>query len=127
MCVCAKSFPEGIQEAYKTLESKVESAKGRKYFGIYQRTEDGINYSAAMLKESDDEDKKYGFDGFTIEKGKYLSVTVKDWQKSVDCIGPTFEKIFEDERVDKNSVSIEVYKGNDMECLAMMKANDEIL
>ena len=122
ICVRAKSFPEGIEDSFKTLENKVPTRKGRECFGIFEENQNGITYRAGMLKESDDEDKKYGLENFTIKKGKYLGVTITNWQKKIESIGTTFDKMFEDERVDKNSLSVEMYKGmNDLICMVKMK------
>tara|TARA_R110002012_G_scaffold298643_1_gene497215 strand:+ start:2616 stop:3023 length:408 start_codon:yes stop_codon:yes gene_type:complete len=123
ICVRAKSFPQGIEESFKTLESKVPTRKGRECYGIYEENESGITYRAGMLKKTDDEDVKYGLENFTVKKGKYLGVTINNWKSNIPKIGQTFDKIVEDERVEKNSPSIEVYKGmNDLICMVKMKS-----
>ncbi len=110
ICVRAKTFPQGIEEAFKTLESKVPNRKERECYGIYGKNENGITYRAGMLKKINDEDVKYGLENYTIEKGTYLGITINNWKTNIPKIGQTFDKIAEDERVEKNSPSIEVYK-----------------
>ncbi len=79
ICVRAKSFPQGIENSFKTIESKVPTRKGRECYGIYEENENGITYRAGMLKKMEDEDKKYDLENYVIEKGKYLGVTIYNW------------------------------------------------
>ncbi|MGG6231209.1 hypothetical protein [Tenacibaculum sp. SDUM215027] len=123
ICVRAKSFPQGIEDSFKTLERKVPTRKGRECYGIYEENENGITYRAGMLKKTDDEDAKYGLENYIVKKGKYLGVTINNWKSNIPKIGQTFDKMVEDERVEKNSPSIEVYKGlNDVICMVKMKS-----
>jgi hypothetical protein len=56
-----------------------------------------------------------------IEKGEYLAVTLRDWRKKTDSIKSIFQKMIEDNRVDKRKPCIEWYK-NDDEMICMVKA-----
>lgn len=118
VCVRAKKFPEGIEDAFKILTNKFEYSEEKGCYGIYEETDEEIVYRAAMQVDSDSESTLDKFEKFTIEKGKYLSTIITEWQEKIDLIGPTFDKLFQDERVDKNSVSIEMYKGtNELTCM----------
>lgn len=118
ICVRAKSFPEGIEDAFKVLTNKFEYSEEKGCFGIYEETDEGIVYRAAMQVDLDSETSLDKFEKFTIEKGNYLSTKITDWQEKIPLIGPTFDKLFLDERVDKNSASIEMYKGtNELTCM----------
>lgn len=122
ICVRAKSFPQGIEESFKVLESKVPGKKGRECYGIYEENDSGITYRAGMLKEAGNEDVIYRLENYTIKKGKYLGVTIYNWKDNIPKIGQTFDKMAEDQRVEKNSPSIEVYKGlKDVICMMKMK------
>src|SRR5205085_7028395 len=80
-CETAKSFPDGIQEAFITLE-KMLSKEGRTFYGISYKGKDGkIIYKAAVSENFEGEGEEYGFEPLTISRGKYLTETLKDWMK----------------------------------------------
>ena len=123
ICVRAKSFPQGIEESFKTLVSKIPTQKERGCYGIYEESKNGITYRAGMLKKSEDEDVKYELENYIVKKGNYLGVTINNWKSNIDKIGQTFDEMAKDDRVEKNSPSIEVYKGlDDMICMMKMKS-----
>jgi len=122
ICVRAKSFPQGIEDAFTTLENKIPTRKDRECYGIYEKNQDGVTYRAAMLKKSDDEDVRYSLENYTMRRGKFLGVKINNWKNNMEKIGRTFDEMFEDERVEKNSPSIEAYKGmNDVICMVRIK------
>ncbi len=51
VCVRAKSFPQGIEEAFKTLENKIPNQQERECYGIYEENKSGIIYRAGMSKK----------------------------------------------------------------------------
>lgn len=118
----AKSFPDGVLAAHQKLHSIVPFTKERGYFGIsYGNTEGGIIYkaSAEIL-----EGEKYDLEIFTIKKGNYLSVILKDYQKDISNIGKTFQKMMTNPRIDANGYCLEIYLNDkDMQCL--VKLNDD--
>ena len=77
-CTAAKSFPDGIQEAFITLEQML-SKEGRTFYGVSYKSTDGLLiYKAAVSESFDGEAEKYGFESFTISKGEYLIETIID-------------------------------------------------
>ncbi len=117
----ATSFPEGVLAAHQKLHSIVPFSKERGYFGISYGSIGGIVYKAAAEVFSGE---KYNLDIFTIKKGNYLSVILKDYQKDISDIGKTFQKMMTDPRLDTNGYCIEIYLNDkDMQCL--VKLNDD--
>jgi hypothetical protein len=119
-CTAAKSFPDGIQEAFLTLE-KLLSKEGRTFYGVsYKSTGCCLIYKAAVSESFDGEAEKYGFESFTISKGEYLTETIIDWRKKIETIGLTFQTLLADPRSDKTSPCVEWYK-SDKEVMCMVK------
>ncbi len=119
-CTAAKSFPEGIQEAFITLE-KMLSKEGRTFYGISYKSTDGIIiYKAAVSESFEGEARKYGFERFIISKGEYLTETIIDWRKKIETIEITFKTLLADPRLDRTSPCVEWYK-SDREVLCMVK------
>ncbi len=125
----ATSFPDGVLAAHQKLHSIVPFTKERGYYGIsYGDTEGtsrelggGIIYKAVAEILSGE---KYDLETFTIKKGNYLSVILKDYQKDISSIGKTFQKMLTEPRIDANGYCLEIYLNDkDMQCL--VKLNDD--
>lgn len=119
-CTTAKSFPDGVQEAFITLE-KLLSKEGRTFYGIsYGSKDGGIIYKAAVSESFEGEAEKYGFENFIIKKGEYETERIFDWRKKMESIGPTFQKLLSNPRLDKTSCCVEWYK-SEKELMCMVK------
>ena len=124
-CVTAKSFPYEIKQAFGALVNLLPTTEGRTFFGIaYQNNEGDMIYKAAVLESFEGEGKKLGCDEFTIEKGKYLAETLKDWKKDESMIGITFRK-FAESNYNSTFPCVEWYQGDDVMC--MVKLDKTIL
>lgn len=122
--VAATSFPAGIMAAYEKLHSVLPAEEGRQTYGISHSDDDGnILYWAAtnILDEKDQE--KSGFEPFTIRKGAYASVLVKDFDQDMPLIGRTFEKLLtHPELDDSEGYCLEIYLNeHDVQCLVKLK------
>ncbi len=116
----AKSFPEGVQEAFITLE-KMLSKEGRTFYGISYGSKDGtIIYKAAVSESFEGEAEKLGFEKFIIKKGEYATETILNWRKKMESIGPTFQTLLADPLLDKTSYCLEWYK-SEKELMCMVK------
>jgi predicted transcriptional regulator YdeE len=127
MYVPAESFPEGIQDAFENLESKLPSKDDRILFGISWPDENGkIMYKAAAEEKYKGEGKKYELDIFAIKKGIYASELVKDYKKNLSLIGITFQQLLKHPQLDTNSYCLEWYKGcDDVICLVKLDLEKE--
>jgi predicted transcriptional regulator YdeE len=125
-CTTAKSFPDGVQEAFITLE-KMLSKEGRTFYGISHGSKDGgIIYKAAVSESFEGEAEKYGFETIIIKKGEYITETITDWRKKMQAFGPTFKRLLSHPLFDKISPCIEWYK-SDKEVVCMVKADQSII
>lgn len=115
ICATAKSFPEGIQDAFSELEKKLPDLLERPVFGISKPNSQGvIVYKAGALEKVNDEAEKYGLEPFTMSKGLYLTEIIYDFSRNLSLIGSTFNTLLQDSRLDPASYCVEVYdaKGN---------------
>src|SRR5687768_7007146 len=110
-CVTAKSFPNGIVEAFQTLENIRPEICERPFYGIsYQNTKGNTIYKAAVAEAFEGEGKKYGLETFIITKGEYLTETLFDFMQHIDIIPNTFKKLLADYKLDNSFPCIEWYK-----------------
>lgn len=123
-----ETFPAGIGEAFDNLINTLPGGKERLYYGLSWCTGSDITYVAAAEEKATGEAEQYGYEKFTIEKGSYLSVTVKDWQSKTACIKNVFHEIMMDERADDKTPAIEIYKDDkEMICMVAVKRSIELL
>jgi hypothetical protein len=85
--VTAKSFPDGIQEAMKKLQSLFPSSAKRKTFGL-SRPENGkgIVCNAAAEELDAGEAEKFGCKTLIVKKGKYASLQVDNFRRDLSAI-----------------------------------------
>lgn len=119
-CVTAKSFPYEIKQAFGSLINRLSGLEGRTFFGVsYQDKEGAMIYKAAVLEAFEGEAEQLGCEKFTIEKGDYLTETLKDWKKDEAMIGLTFRK-FSDSTYHATFPCVEWYQGDDVMCMVKL-------
>lgn len=115
------TFPTGVGEAFESLVKTISEGYNRAYYGIsYFNNEGKIVYKAAAEETFAGEAEKYGYERYTIEKGEYLMVAVKDWRHQTDCIKDVFHEMMQDKRYNTTKPCIEWYKDDD-EMLCMIQ------
>lgn len=121
-CIKAESFPAGVQKAHLELQ-KLLGGKKRKFFGIsWMGKNNEIIYYAAAEQLSAEEANLYGCVTFTIKKGDYCGIMLKDWCKTPALIGITFQELLKVPELDPEYYCLEIYhNSNDMECLVKLK------
>lgn len=115
-----KTFSEGIGDAFDEIVNMISGEFDRSYYGLSRITEKGIIYKAAAEEKLKGEAEKYNYERYIIEKGEYLTATLKDWRSKTNLIKDIFHELMMDTRVDQNSDCIEWYK-DDNEMLCMIK------
>ncbi len=119
-CSTAESFPNGLQDAFLTLE-RMLSKEGRTFYGISYKDKNGnIIYKAAVSEIYNGESAQYGFETFTIKSGEYLAETIVEWMDNIKSIGQTFQKLLADPSLDDSYPCIEWYK-SDKELICMIR------
>ena len=96
----------GVGEAWSTLESKLPSLKGRKFYGAYH---DEV-YRACVAIIGEKEAETFGLPTWTIPGGRYVRERVADYRSRVEVIAETFEAMAKECRADRSHPEIEFYK-----------------
>lgn len=119
--VQVKTFPSGIGETFDSLVGMLPGGFNRSFYGISYMKDGAMVYLAAAEEKDKGEAQKYDCERYTVEKGEYLTKTIKDWRKKTDHIGDVFHEMMRDSRVDKTKPCVEWYK-NDDEMLCMVRS-----
>ena len=120
--VTATSFPAGIMDAHKKLHALVPFSADRKYFGI-SRPENGvIVYKAAAEEINKGEAEKLHCDTLIVKKGKYISLTIKDYVKDKQSIERSFKQLLSNPGIDPQGYCVEWYLNPlDVKCMVRLK------
>lgn len=120
--VTAKSFPDGIEEAYKKLNALVFNTSDRHYYGLSRPDKGVIVYKAAVEELADGEAEKLGCETMIIQKGKYVCKTVDDFVNNIPEIGKTFEELLANPEIDSKGYCVESYfNDKDVRCMVKLK------
>ena len=122
ICYEAKSFPDGITEAFNKLQSSLPNCSERTWYGISKPNGGEIIYKAAVTELSDMEAEENSFESFTVTKGTYLTETLTGWRENTQIIGATFDKLLQDPQLDPSSSCVEWYLSDDkLTCMVKLK------
>jgi len=114
MCVAATSFPDGVMDAYKKLQSNIADSKERRYFGISYPNKDGaITYKACAEEKNEGEAKKLGLESFMIKAGNFASIYIVDHMSDSESIGHAFKELLKNPNLDPEGYCLEMYKDFD--------------
>lgn len=113
-----KTFPDGIGQAFDSLVKKVPGGLNRSYFGISSIVDGEIIYIAAVEEKNMHEAKEYNCERYTIVKGEYNKVTIKNWRAKLASIKEVFHEMMQHQDADLTQPCIEWYKNDEeMECM----------
>jgi DNA gyrase inhibitor GyrI len=110
--VRAEDFPSNIAAAWEELESRFESLKGRKFFGVFypERRE----YRASVEARPEDDPSQLRLESDVIPGGTYARVRLRGEPPQVyDEIGPTFVELAQQVETDHSRPSVEFYRRRD--------------
>jgi len=129
ICVNAKSFPDGITDAFDRLSQIIGRATGRKLYGISHGTENGKTvYKAAAEQLNDTEASNLKLEKFVVRKGEYVGARIINYPDHMESIEKTFKKLLGNPRLDPNGCCVEMYLNEkDVQCmvrLASKKVNE---
>jgi len=121
-CETAKSFPDGIIEAHKELESIITCSKQRRYFGISSRNAKGIIiYDAAAEEIYQGEAEELGCEMFVIESGQYISLLIEDYISDIPAIARAFQQLMAFPDIEPQGYCIEWYLNEkDVRCMVRL-------
>lgn len=106
----ADRFPEGIEAAWKDLESKLTTLKGRRFYGLTVCEGDGLAYFAGVETSDHEEIAELGLPTMKIKSGRYARVKLNDWRDHKDDIGKIFDQLMQDHDMDPGGACIEFYR-----------------
>jgi hypothetical protein len=113
--ITAKSakFPEGNRDAFRAIESHLKTLKGRKFYALVYETEDGMDYYAGLVPDSEIEERRFAELGFPIteiEGGACARIKLLDWTSKTDQIGPSFGAMIGQFGIDTSRPQMEYYR-----------------
>ena len=86
-------FPEGNREAFRAIEEHLKTLKGRRFYGLVYASDEGMEYHAGLVPDSEIEERRFtalGFPITEIEGGACARMKLLDWTSKTDQIGPSF-------------------------------------
>lgn len=97
--------------AFEKLESKLSTLRARKFFGYYNPETEEYRACVAIIT-GDPEPESLGLKKWTIPEGKYIYEKIMDWTGKISLIGPTMEKLIEQNNalIDWSRPILEFYK-----------------
>lgn len=98
----------GAKVAFQTLEARLGSLKGRRFYGVYDPQRE--DYRACMLKRKGDDCAALDLEWWTIPGGLYARTTLTDWSEHPAEIGSSFAAMAAAYPVDPARPSIEFYR-----------------
>ncbi|MGA2670704.1 MAG: hypothetical protein ABSF21_04740 [Dehalococcoidia bacterium] len=110
MVTHADEFPSGVQKAWDSLESRLSSLKGRKFYGVSRYEGSQLAYFAGVEPASDEEVQALGLPTMMIRGGKYARAKLLNWPNHTDKIGQIFSELTRDFPMDPNGWALEYYR-----------------
>jgi hypothetical protein len=120
----AKSFPDGVKDAFDKAYSLVANDGKRKIFGL-SRPEPGkgISYKAAVEEIFTGEAEQLHCKKIVIKSGQYISTMVHDFMKDLPSIGTTFQQLLQTPGLDPEGYCVEWYLNDkDVRCMVRLKS-----
>ena len=118
----AKSFPDGVMEAFQKMHSLIEFPPQRRNFGISRPENGEIVYKVASEELIKGDLEKNNLKEFIIPHGEYIGIEIKNFRNDLSSIKKAFDKLLDSPDIDKNGYCIEEYKGtDDVFCMVRLK------
>jgi hypothetical protein len=108
MYVVADGGPVGGPAAFASLEARLESLRGRRFYATYQSGE----YRACVALAAGDDSEALGLASWRIPGGAYERRKLSDWQDHVDKIAAIFDAMVPAAELDSSRPSIEFYRSS---------------
>lgn len=126
--VQADSFPAGIKAAFDKLIAVTGTAENRQLFGISFPDKSGqVIYRAAAAEKFSGEAATLGCESFTIEKGTYSSVLIKDFMNNIPAITKAFSELLTHPSLSPSGYCLEIYEGErDVRCMVPLIINNTL-
>jgi len=101
-----KPIAEQAPNAFKALEGKLSSLKGRKFYGVVL----GDEYRACVAVGPNDDLLSLPHPTWTLPGGRYVRRRITHWEEHLHLIGPTCENLRRRPDFDPSRPCIEYYR-----------------
>lgn len=108
----AESFPEDIQAAFHQIESKLQTLRGRRFYGLTYDRPEGLEYFAGLVPESDEEPQQLGLSTLEVPAGSWARTRLHDWADDLDRIPMVVEALVEEHGLDTSRPVMEYYRSS---------------
>lgn len=117
LCVTARSFPEGIVDAFEQIYSLMPS-KDRLLIGLSKPNREGNIMYKAGFELLDGENAVTGLEEIIIPSGNYLCHSIRGFAENPFLIKNAFDELLQDARLDPNGFCLELYvKPDEVWCM----------
>jgi hypothetical protein len=120
----AKSFPDGVMEAFQKLHTLLEFPPQRRNFGISRPENGKIIYRVAAEELVAGDLQKHQLTEFIIPNGNYIGIKIEDFRKDLTQLKIAFDLLLSNPNLDQNSYCIEEYIGID-DVVCMVRLTDK--
>lgn len=97
-------------KAFSLLESKFDSLKGRKFYGLLYGNADTGTYRACALDDGYKLKDTQKLKKWIIPGGKYATEKIIEWTKHTNLIAEVFKQLSHSNDIDSSRPQIEFYK-----------------
>ena len=108
MYVEAIGGTEGVMGAFQELERRLQSLKGRKFYGTYL----GGVYRACVALKDDDNPAELGLKTWVVPGGEFARRKLENYTEKIPEIGQTFQAMIDETLWDAARPSIEFYRSH---------------
>ena len=114
----AKTFPEGIMDAFNNLRAKIPGVEVRTCYGVSRPENGKIIYRAGVEELYPGEAEILHCETMVLKKGVYVGEVILNFMKDPEEVGYTFQKMLKEEGLDKNGYCVEWYfNETDVKCM----------
>ncbi|MGQ2983225.1 hypothetical protein [Flavobacterium sp.] len=119
MYIQAVSFPEGLPKAYEKLHALLPFGEERKFISLScMDANQSIIYRAGAEALHENEATEFGLPTLELKKGRYLSITIRNFMEDTLMIGQAFQTLMQDPRIDPEGYCVEWYFNDpDVHCM----------
>ncbi len=117
LCITARSFPEGIADAFEQIYSHLPS-KNRLLIGLSKPNREGTIIYKAGFELLADENVVSELEKIVIPSGNYLCQSIHGFAENPFLIKYAFDELLQDARLDPNGFCLELYvKPDEVWCM----------
>jgi hypothetical protein len=103
---------KGPSEAFRQLESKLASLRGRHFYGTIRILPEGMEYFACVERARGEDPAGMGLDAGIIPGGLYVRRKIFDWESVISSgkLPAIVREMIEEYRLDRSRPELEFYR-----------------